>query len=90
MSLLDERIKRASKTRPPVATVKPTVCSPIKRPTQLESSPPQINNNTYNCDSDDDPGDDDTYVDDSDPSPPSQQQTVVSPMNELSRYVGVI
>lgn len=64
MSLLDERIKRASKVRPviPIATVKPTQYSPVKRNSQCESSPSQINNNTYDCHSDDEmPGDEDEY-----------------------------
>ncbi len=73
MSLLDERIKRASKARAniPIATVKPTLYSPNKRNSQCESSPPQINNNTYNCNSEDEMPEDEDYQDEVvEPVPP--------------------
>lgn len=85
MSLLEERIKRASKTRPqgiPVATVKPTQCSPIKRNPQYEQSPPQLNNDTYTCGagSEDEslPNDEDVYED----VEPAPQPVAVSPQTE--------
>ncbi|XP_065221041.1 protein mini spindles isoform X2 [Planococcus citri] len=83
MSLLEERIKRASRTRPniPVATVKPTQISPMKRASQYEPQPVhQINTATYDSHSDEEmPADEDmdTYRDDDDDdeseeTPPAQ------------------
>lgn len=79
MSLLDERIKRASKTRPPVSAVKPSVCSPVKRPAQLD--PPQASNNTYICNSEDEMPTDDDVDDDEDVNLQSTPPNV-SPLNE--------
>lgn len=91
MSLLDERIKRASRTRPniPVATVKPTQISPMKRASQYEPQPVhQINTATFDSHSDDEmPADEDmdTYrdEDDSEDTPPAEvtppQAPVIQP-----------
>lgn len=80
MSLLDERIKRASKARAniPVATVKPTQYTAPKRYSQGEpTSPPTNNNNTYVCESEDEmPLDDEEYPEEeAEPVPP----TIITP-----------
>lgn len=90
MSLLDERIKRASKARAniPVATVKPTQYTAPKRYSQGEpTSPPTNNNNTYVCESEDEmPLEDEDYPEEeAEPVPPTI--TTTPPKQELSeRY----
>lgn len=91
MSLLDERIKRASKARAniPVATVKPTQYTAPKRYSQGEpTSPPTNNNNTYVCESEDEmPLDDEEYPEEEEEAEPVPPTIVTPPKHETSeRY----